>query len=553
MPAPVPGVDGNWSCPQCQNVNFAVREACNRCQAPKPPEAAAQYAGYGGCGGKGFVGRGGPPMAGVDGNWACSQCQNVNFQVREACNRCQAPKQREAFGGGFFGAFIGGKAAAPQFAFGGKGGAPVAGADGNWSCPACRNVNFAVREACNRCQAPKPVVASGKGGPVAGVNGNWACPACQNVNYAGRELCNRCQGPKPESTPDVSWICPICESQCLGEGCHACGLPRPDKFMGAEAMLLANVGGGAPVAGLEGNWSCPSCQNVNFPSREFCNRCQWAKPTEAADAPMPRGPVAGQDGNWACPQCQNVNFPLREACNRCHAPKPQEGGFAGYAPMQPEANWAPTPGKQPVAGYDGNWVCPQCQNVNFPAREACNRCQMPKPPPQDYGYNGAPGGGAPARGAAPVAGLDGNWACLVCSNVNFAVRAVCNRCQSPHMVVAPAPAGGAFAGKGAPKSGVDGNWSCPACQNVNFPMRLACNRCQNPKPEQAHANFGGVRKGGAPAAGVDGNWSCQLCSNINFAGRTACNRCQAPLEQAAYAEEAAYFEDDPAAKRQRLA
>ena len=33
------GVDGNWRCPQCANINFGSREQCNRCRYPKPAEA----------------------------------------------------------------------------------------------------------------------------------------------------------------------------------------------------------------------------------------------------------------------------------------------------------------------------------------------------------------------------------------------------------------------------------------------------------------------------------------------------------------------------------
>lgn len=95
---------------------------------------------------------GGPPIAGVDGNWKCNMCGNVNFAIREACNRCQAPRsaaEAPTFGAPAFGGCTGGGK--------GKGkGPPVAGVDGNWACPGCGNVNFAMREFCNRCQAPKP-------------------------------------------------------------------------------------------------------------------------------------------------------------------------------------------------------------------------------------------------------------------------------------------------------------------------------------------------------------------------------------------------------------
>jgi len=168
-------------------VNYAMREACNRCQTPKPEQQPGpiriQF------GGKGA------PIAGVDGNWSCPQCQNVNYAMRAACNVCQMPKPEQQPG-------------PIRIQVGGKG-APVAGVDGNWACPQCRNVNYAMREACNRCQTPKPeqqpgpirpLGATGLPGsaPVAGVAGNWACPQCHNVNYAIREECNRCSFPKPD-------------------------------------------------------------------------------------------------------------------------------------------------------------------------------------------------------------------------------------------------------------------------------------------------------------------------------------------------------------------
>jgi len=216
---PVAGVDGNWQCGQCQNVNFATRDACNRCATPRAQaEVAAdpfaqqmqQMQPM-----QGSAGKGGRPVAGVDGNWACPGCQNVNFAQRTACNRCQTPKpaDEESFQwGGLAGGALGIQAAGAGAKGGGRGGPPMAGVDGNWACPGCQNVNFATRMACNRCQMPKPEDQFGGGGfggfggkaggkgkaPVAGENGNWGCPGCGNVNFASRDVCNRCQAPKPE-------------------------------------------------------------------------------------------------------------------------------------------------------------------------------------------------------------------------------------------------------------------------------------------------------------------------------------------------------------------
>jgi len=48
-----------------------------------------------------------------------------------------------------------------------------------------------------------------------------------------------------------------------------------------------------------------------------CNRCGLAKQSDKRKAP-----VAGENGNWLCPACGNVNFPHRSDCNRCAAQKP---------------------------------------------------------------------------------------------------------------------------------------------------------------------------------------------------------------------------------------
>jgi len=208
--APVAGVDGNWSCAHCHNVNFAHREVCNRCGAHRPQSFPKG-------GGKGVA-----PVAGVDGNWQCRYCNNVNYAVRAECNRCGAPREEDQapppqhrplihVGGGCGrGVALG---AMPHQNGGSKGskGPPVAGIGGNWKCQFCGNVNFAVRDACNRCAASKvdaeaPVIAKGKGGkgpPVAGENGNWGCLQCGNVNYASRDACNRCGAPRPEDAEDA--------------------------------------------------------------------------------------------------------------------------------------------------------------------------------------------------------------------------------------------------------------------------------------------------------------------------------------------------------------
>ena len=43
----IPMKQGDWSCPKCQNHNFAWRDNCNRCEAPKPSGGGGGYRGGG--------------------------------------------------------------------------------------------------------------------------------------------------------------------------------------------------------------------------------------------------------------------------------------------------------------------------------------------------------------------------------------------------------------------------------------------------------------------------------------------------------------------------
>merc|ERR1712130_791534 len=105
---------------------------------------------------------------------------------REACNRCRAPKPIEmAY------PYV---APGVAIHDGRRPGAPVPGVDGNWMCPSCQNVNFSTRGVCNRCQEQKPPEApfGGKGGGKLGGRGDWQCPICDSLNYASRTECSRC-------------------------------------------------------------------------------------------------------------------------------------------------------------------------------------------------------------------------------------------------------------------------------------------------------------------------------------------------------------------------
>jgi len=203
---------------------------------------------------------------------------------------------------------------------------------------------------------------------------------------------------------------------------------------------------------IENGWVCAECGNTNFDDRTHCNMKKCGAPKPAPGAKLP---------NWICSACGNTNFGDRRVCNmrKCGAPRssgptmrptdkavasgmpgmlfgaiqawpmmttPSVLGVGGYnaagrrilvkvGPYTKQSSSASKTDPAERAAKDGDWICEECQNMNYADRGFCNmrKCGAPRP--------------------------IGDWTCAACGNMNYSDRVNCNmrKCGAPRTDVDP--------------------------------------------------------------------------------------------------------------------
>ncbi|CAM8980350.1 unnamed protein product [Rhodiola kirilowii] len=150
-------------------------------------------------------------------------------------------------------------------------------------------------------------------------------------------------------------------------------------------------------------------------------------------------------GDWSCRSCNHLNFQRRDSCQKCGDPR-QSGGIVDYSTIFGGGRLTGGSAFVFATGPDvrpGDWYCSvrNCGAHNFANRSNCFKCGALKEElSAGGGFETEFGRGKGLFGSSTGSGRNGwksgDWLCNRpgCNEHNFANRMECFRCNAPREI-----------------------------------------------------------------------------------------------------------------------
>ncbi|GAB2280641.1 hypothetical protein Dimus_015267 [Dionaea muscipula] len=236
-----------------------------------------------------------------------------------------------------------------------------------------------------------------------------------------------------------------------------------------------------------------------------------------------------REDDWTCPSCDNVNFSFRTTCNmrNCTQPRPADHNAKSAAkPLQPLQGYSSALYGGAGAAYIG--IPPYGTSLfHGPSVAPYDVAFSGGSAYQHYNYANRLPGGSPFRPLPLSAPPPYSGGSIMGNGTIYGMHPMIDRYGlglSPigHAPIVPSP--GFFLEEKSPPKDLtrDNDWTCPKCGNVNFSFRIVCNmrKCNTSKPGHQGNKSDKNSKQKMP----EGSWKCDQCGNINYPFRTKCNR-----------------------------
>lgn len=263
-----------------------------------------------------------------------------------------------------------------------------------------------------------------------------------------------------------------------------------------------------------GDWDCPSCQHMNFASRDQCRACGTPKPhgqnQENGDRmdsrDRDRGDRDSRDNRDRMDNRMDNRMDTRDRTDRMDNRMDNRDRRPRYHEKRP-----------------GDWDCPACNHLNFARRDICRSCGLAKE--QNHGSGGG-GSNSASSGGSSSAKVPSDWVCFSCQFNNFGRNRECMKCgleREPEVWGAPLEQDPYGYDPYYPPPRYEDNYPPP----LYPPYQNSYSRSPYDRPgPQSLGGMGGQMRRSPLQTMKQGDWVCH-CGELVFASRLSCRKCGA--------------------------